>query len=93
MSDRRLMDMDAQIKNLEEKIIALKQLRHDRERMLHDPSYLRIRGLYEKIAHCITELDKLGESTHGPLDEYDRQLSIEITGKTFSYYGGDITEN
>jgi hypothetical protein len=67
--------------------------RKEREGLLRDPNYLKIKGLYQKIADCITELDKLGEDVYGPLDEYDQQMLIEIVGKTFTYCGGEITEN
>lgn len=93
MSDRILMDMDAKIEVLQKEILRLKEERKEREGLLRDPNYMKIKGLYQKIADCIDELDRLGEDTHGPLSEYDEQLSIEIAGKTFTYFGGEITEN
>lgn len=81
--------MDPRTQEIDAELAKLEKARADREALLADPEYQRIRQLYQNLADALDALDKAGER---PTDSDG--YALYIIGKSFNLNsGGEITEN
>lgn len=81
--------MDPRIERLDQELAKLSQERAEREALLADPEYQRVRQLYQNVADALAALDEAGERLTD-----SEGYALYIAGKSFNLdSGGAITEN
>lgn len=81
--------MDEKLKEIDQRIEGLKNLRAEREKELADPERQEVYRAYEELDRILDRLVDLGENVETP-EGHD----IDIAGRLFRYsYGSGIREN
>jgi len=81
MTDKRLSELNEEQRRIDE-------ARAERETLLADPEFQRIRGLYQDLQAALDALDEAGER---PADSDG--YALYIVGKSFSLDSRGISEN